>query len=230
MKSYRISDVRLQIHLKSALGAWIIAARDLQPQFCFRRALVVALTCLDVADLPITAIPVEQAIAASAEHFAIAPKRFVDWCLNRANLTLETRHTVDVLLQEAKTQDCKQADNKLSTLTTLNLISNQIADLKPLSSLTNIDSLYLSNNQIADLKPLSSLINLDTLDLRSNQITDIKPLSSLSNLIGLVLSNNQTANVKPLSSLTKLTKLDLSNNQRLTNKTCPVKPASICKF
>jgi len=33
-----------------------------------------------------------------------------------------------------------------------------------------------------------------------------------------------------LSSLTKLTELYLSDNPKLTNQTCPLKPASICKF
>jgi hypothetical protein len=33
-----------------------------------------------------------------------------------------------------------------------------------------------------------------------------------------------------LSRLTNLTELTLNNNPSLTNKTCPIKPASICKF
>src|SRR6476646_9478784 len=107
---------------------------------------------------------------AIASEDAIAPRRFVDWCLDKAKLTSDTRHTVDVLLQEARTQDCQQADNKLSTLTSLDLSNNQIADLQPLSSLTNLTILILSNNQIADLQPLSSLTHLTTLDLSNNQI------------------------------------------------------------
>jgi internalin A len=34
----------------------------------------------------------------------------------------------------------------------------------------------------------------------------------------------------PLSSLINLTELFLYNNQTLTDKTCPVKPESICSF
>jgi len=33
-----------------------------------------------------------------------------------------------------------------------------------------------------------------------------------------------------LSTLTNLTELNLSNNPTLTDKTCPVKPESICSF
>jgi len=91
-------------------------------------------------------------------------RHFVDWCLNKDSLSPQTRHTVDVLLQKADTTDCKQADNKLSFLSELDLNKNQIADLKPLSSLTNLKG------------------------------------------------------------------LSLKKNQRLTNKTCPVKPESVCLF
>jgi len=49
------------------------------------------------------------------------PKRFADWCLNKANLPSQTRHTVAVLLQKAGTQDCDRADKQLSTLTVLDL-------------------------------------------------------------------------------------------------------------
>ena len=97
-------------------------------------SLVALMLLLNVSGLPVAAIPVKQ---------AITPKRFVDWCLGRANLTSEIKHTVDVLLQEAKTKDCKQADNKLSTFIALYLADNQIADLKPLSSLTKLTFLGL---------------------------------------------------------------------------------------
>lgn len=125
-------------------------------------------------------------LSATPDQETVTPRRFIDWCLNQTSLSPQTKHTVDVLLQVAGTQDCNQADKKLSILSQLDLNNNQIADLKPLSSLTNLTELDLSNNRIADLKPLSSLTNL--------------------------------------------TELILYNNQILTNKTCPVKPESICKF
>jgi internalin A len=117
------------------------------------------------------------------------PKSFADWCLNRANLPPDTRHTVDVLLRKAGTTECDRANKQLSTLTKLWLDNNQIADIKPLSGLTNLSELSLDNNQIADIKPLSGLSKLSTLRLDNNQIADIKPLSGLSNLSILILSN-----------------------------------------
>ncbi len=224
------------------------------------------------------------------------PRTFADWCLNKANWSVETLHTIDALLKVVETTDCNQADKLLSTrielslrnnkitdlrplstltnLTTLSLRNNQITDLTPLSTLTNLTTVYLHNNQITDLKPLSTLINLTylrldnnqitdlkplstlinltylrldrnqitdlkplstltnltTLYLHNNQITDLKPLLTLTNLTTLYLQNNQIADLRPLSTLPNLTTLYLNNHQTLVDKTCPVKPASICKF
>ena len=179
------------------------------------------------------------------------PKTFKEWCQQKASLPQETRYTVEVLLNVAKTQNCSQANQTLTKLTSLNLSVNQISDIKPLSNLTNLTSLSLSGNKISDIKPLSNLTKLTTLDLLGNQISDIKPLSNLTKLTSLYLSGNQISDTAPFSNLTNLTKLDLSGNQisdikplsnltnltflslsgnPLTSKQCPVEPESICKF
>ena len=145
---------------------------------------------------PVNAVPRQQEFTS-----------FADWCANKANLHPETRLTVDVLLQEAGTTDCNQANQKLSALTNLSLFNNQISDIKPLSNLTNLTNLSLSFNQISDIKPLSNLTNLTSLYLLSNQISDIKTLSNLTNLTNLNLFSNP-----------------------IVDKTCPVKPESICRF
>ncbi|MBD1804085.1 leucine-rich repeat domain-containing protein [Microcoleus sp. FACHB-SPT15] len=198
---------------------------------------------LFVASFPASAVPLYE---------ATTPRNFADWCLNKTTESLEARHTVNVLLQVANTPDCHQAEKLLSTLTELSLYDKQITDLRPLSGLTNLTALsldknqianlmplsgltnltvlFLSNNSIADLKPLSTLTRLTHLRLNKNQIIDLKPLSTLTNLNRLDLFNNFIADIQPLSSLTNLTRLYLSNNQILTDKTCPVKPASVCSF
>ena len=139
-------------------------------------------------------------------------RTFADWCRQKADLSPEAKHTVEVLLQKAETTECDAADQKLSTLTTLSLTDNQISDIKPLESLTNLASLSLDNNQISDIKPLESLTNLTWLVLDNNQIRDIKPLQSLTNLTLISLKNNQISDIKPLESLTNVIKLDLSGN------------------
>jgi internalin A len=96
-------------------------------------------------------------------------KTFADWCLNKSKESVETLHTINALLQVANTTDCNQASKLLSALTELSLDSNQITDIRPLSTLTNLTELSLHNNQIADLKPLSILTNLTELHLPHQQ-------------------------------------------------------------
>ena len=100
---------------------------------------------------------------------------FNDWCRHRGRLTREARHTVRVLLDEADTRSCDQASSELTALTYLNLWSNQIRDVSPLTSLPHLTKLYLDNNQIRDVAPLASLTNLLRLDLSGNQIADVPP-------------------------------------------------------
>ncbi len=74
-------------------------------------------------------------------------KTFADWCLNKNKESVETLQTINALLQVANTTDCNQASKLLSALTELSLDDNQIADLKPLSTLTNLTILSLDDNQ-----------------------------------------------------------------------------------
>ncbi len=162
-------------------------------------------------------------------------RTFADWCREKASLSPETKHTVEVLLKQAGTTECDAANQKLSSLTELNLGGNQISDIKPLQSLTNLTHLFLgfnkisdiqplqgmtnltllhlSNNKISDIQPLQSLTNLDGLNLRFNKISDIKPLESLTKLTLLLIESNQVSDIKPLQSLTKVTYLNLSDNK-----------------
>src|SRR4028119_2234453 len=96
-------------------------------------------------------------------------RTFADWCRQKADLSPEARPTVEVLLQKAETTECDAANQKLSSLTELDLNNNQISDIKPLESLTNLTYINLENNQISDIKPLQSLTNLTDLALYDNQ-------------------------------------------------------------
>jgi Transposase DDE domain len=85
----------------------------------FRLGLVFAL-CLH---LPTAASPTQQ----------IAVKSFAIWCQERNSVAATTRHTIDVLLKEADTENCQRANRKLSSFVSLSLIDRQISDLKPLA-------------------------------------------------------------------------------------------------
>jgi internalin A len=156
-------------------------------------------------------------------------RTFADWCRQKADLSPEAKHTVEMLLKEAGTTECDAANQKLSSLTDLVLDNNQISDIKPLQSLTNLTGLRLDHNQISDIKPLQSLTNLTLVVLDHNQISDIKPLKSLTNLTLLFLHNNRISDIKPLESLTNLTHLFLNGNL-IAPTTCPLKPESICRW
>lgn len=140
-------------------------------------------------------------------------RNFAYWCQNQANLSVDARLTVELLLGKAGTNDCNQAESVLSSVTNLTLYNKKISDLSPLTSLTNLTNLSLISNKISDLSPLKSLTNLEMLDLFDNQIKDISPLESLTNLRILNLYGNQIKDISPLKSLTKLTLLNLGGNQ-----------------
>ncbi len=119
-------------------------------------------------------------LSAKAAETQPANKTFGDWCREKASLSPEAKHTVEVLLKEAGTTECDAANQELSSMTKLNLLLEPISDIKPLQSLTNLTDLTLIINQTSDIKPLQSLTKLTSLILVGNQISDIKPLQSLT--------------------------------------------------
>ncbi|MEG4999523.1 leucine-rich repeat domain-containing protein [Microcoleus sp. B4-D4] len=141
--------------------------------------------------------------------------RFADWCRHIDSLSEGARHTVKELLEMAGTDDPEAAEQILSRMTTLYLYGHyeDITDISPLGSLTNLTTLDLGYNQITDISALRSLTNLTTLDLSTNEITDVSALRSLTNLTELNLYENRITDISALRSLTNLTQLNLVDNQ-----------------
>ena len=190
----------------------------------------------------------------SVSQDELSPDRFAtfaDWCHHHDRLTSEAQHTVETLLEEAGTQECNQAEDRLTHLIELDLNFKQIVDVAPLATLTNLTELDLWNNEIVDVLPLARLTNLTRLSLAYNQIEDVSPLAHLTNLTALFLNENEIADVSPLATLTNLTGIylpanliaDVSSLATLTNlvwlylsdnplenRTCPVQPEAICQF
>ena len=159
-------------------------------------------------------------------------KSFAQWCKEKDTLSVATAKTIDVLLKQAKTQNCKSADSILGKLTELNIREGKISDLRPIAGFKNLTILNLDNNKIVDLAPLSNLSKLTTLSLSINKIVDVSPLANLSNLKSLSLLANQIRDVKSLAKLKKLTWLQLSDNPisdgLISKRVCPIAPASNC--
>ena len=124
-------------------------------------------------------------------------RTFADWCRQKADLSPEAKHTVEVLLQNANTTECDAANQRLVSIRSLDLSDKEISDIKPLESLTNLTILYLIHNKISDIKPLESLTNLTRLGLTNNKISDIKPLEFLTNLTDLFLDKIKSATLNP---------------------------------
>ena len=169
----------------------------------------IALTCCAILALSGNGLSAKAAETRSGNM----RRTFADWCRQKADLSPEAKYTVEELLKQTETTECDVANQRLSSADVLFLWDNQISDLKPLESLTNLTYLFLDNNQISDIKPLESLTNLTHLNLGKNQISDIKPLESLTNLTQLWLYNNKISDIKPLESLTNLTELSLTGNK-----------------
>ncbi len=138
---------------------------------------------------------------------------FEQWCQQKDSLPIETKKTVEVMLKKAGSQDCRLADMKLNSLSSIEISDHQITNVKPLASLTNLSVLTLYRNQIIDISPLKNLTKLTELYLSNNKIKDVKPIAELPNLIHLQLDANRIVDVKPLAKLCSLTSLSLSKNQ-----------------
>lgn len=138
---------------------------------------------------------------------------FFELCNRLQSLPPDQKYTIEILLREAKTENCQTASNYLTNLQELSLVNNQIVDLTPLANLTNLIELRLRQNQIVNVNALANLTNLTHLDLQTNQIIDITSLANLTNLEVLLLSDNKIKDITPLANFTNLRTLSLMDNQ-----------------
>ena len=127
---------------------------------------LIALTCCVLLGLSGNGVSAKAAEVRSGNM----RRTFADWCRQKADLSPEAKHNVEMLLKIAETTECDAANQTLSILTGLVLDNNQISDIKPLESLTNLSGISLEKNQISDIKPLESLTNLSEIRLSGNPI------------------------------------------------------------
>lgn len=97
-------------------------------------------------------------------------------------------------------------------LTHLNLNSNAIRDLSPLSFMSSLTHLDLSYNALTNLNALSALTGLEVLNIAGNSLSSIRPLATCIKLQELNLAFNAIGNLSGIENLTELTLLDVSNN------------------
>ncbi|CAL5985062.1 leucine-rich_repeat domain-containing protein [Hexamita inflata] len=98
-------------------------------------------------------------------------------------------------------------------LNTLYVDNNQIKDVSPLNSLTNLKILYLPDNKVSDLSQLRNLCRLEELNIGFNELTDLYGVQHLKSLKNLTVSGNRISDRSPLSECQKLEYLSIQNNQ-----------------
>ena len=137
---------------------------------------------------------------------------FSEFCFHKDELPAETKHTVEVLLRVAGTDDYLEAERVLLNEPGLYLDDYNLTDLSPLASLNNLTYLNISENEIYDLSPFQGLKNLIDLDLSDNQIKDISSLETLINITRIYLDFNQIIDISILKSLKNIQELYLHSN------------------
>ena len=95
---------------------------------------------------------------------------------------------------------------------TVYFTNNNIYSVKGLEYFENLTEIDLSTNFISDLTPISTLFNLTKLILNNNKITDVTPLSMLLNLVELNLGVNDIRDIGALENLELLEILILTSN------------------
>ncbi len=122
----------------------------------------------------------------SAAPQQVKDKSFTQWCQQKNSLPAATRHTINILLKKADTNNCQLANAKILSLNKLDLEGNGIIDIQPLARFSKLTDLRLSNNQISDVKPLAGLTNLNILYLNINKISvkscPVKPPPPLTSI------------------------------------------------
>lgn len=104
--------------------------------------------------------------------------------------------------------------SKLTKLKNLELASNRFSDLSPLKTLSkSLTSLNIGSNGISDLRALEGMTQMIALSAENNQIKKLDPLKKMSNLSSLNLNSNLVYNLEPLKSLSKLHYLYLADNR-----------------
>jgi len=116
------------------------------------------------------------------------------------------------------------------SLRVLRLAGDDLSDLTPLASLTNLEVVYLSRDlhalwrnhpehgpadphrNITDLTPLAGLHALRELRLNRCRVSDIGPIAGLTNLEVLELGYNPLGSLTPLAGLSRLRELRIATD------------------
>lgn len=93
---------------------------------------------------------------------------------------------------------------ELTSLRTLDVRHNAIADLSPLRGLDQLTSLQVDFNRVEDLSPLAEIETLEDFSASNNPIVDLTPLSNHPSIQTLMLFWTGVRDVSPCYSMPAL--------------------------
>ncbi|MBO5318104.1 MAG: leucine-rich repeat domain-containing protein, partial [Oscillospiraceae bacterium] len=103
----------------------------------------------------------------------------------------------------------------LTELRLLDLQSNKLTSVSPLSSCAALEDLNISANSLTDISPLKSLNKLLYLNFSNNQVATIPGFSKKCGLVTINGNSNNISSLAPLSGLQNLNKVYMDYNTEI---------------
>jgi internalin A len=94
--------------------------------------------------------------------------------------------------------------NEKEEVVALSIFERSVVDVKPISSLKNLEYLSLSRNRIEDISQVAKLTKLKHVFVGGNKIKDVSPLLELSELQSVAIWENPINNIEILRTIRKL--------------------------
>ncbi|PHS18339.1 MAG: hypothetical protein COA78_02405 [Blastopirellula sp.] len=91
--------------------------------------------------------------------------------------------------------------------------NEEISDLSPLASLTDLKKIWISSPNVTDLSAIAHLTQIEELSLSGSSVTDLSPLGKFENLKELDLQRTQATDISPLFKLKKLSLVHLMGTE-----------------
>ena len=131
-----------------------------------------------------------------------------NWCMDSSD---SIRHTMKVVQEKLKLNDCPSVLTKIPTLNSLDISKADISDIRPLQDAKNLRVLLMNNNMITDLSPIRNL-SLRWLDISYNPIFELEPLADVHSLETLWASFMDVKYITPLKGMKNLKYVSLEHN------------------
>ncbi|PHS11940.1 MAG: hypothetical protein COA78_08770 [Blastopirellula sp.] len=88
-------------------------------------------------------------------------------------------------------------------------LNDDIADLAPLASLTDLKKIWIPFSNVTDLSSIAHLTQIEELSLSGSSVTDLSPLENFKHLKELVLNATEVESLEPLFKLKRLSRVYL---------------------